>query len=81
MTGSEELTLGTLNSLKDHNVVIWEKHGCLAVGENIMEAYDNIDIIAKSASIYFLCKSAGYSPQGLSRAQISEIRSKFFKNY
>ena len=54
--GSHELAKATLKSLKNHKVILWEKHGCLAVGQDVHEAFDRIDIIAKAARIYLLGK-------------------------
>jgi rhamnulose-1-phosphate aldolase len=77
VTGSEQLAIETLKALKNHTVVIWEKHGTLAIGDSLTNAYDSIDIVAKSATIYFMCKSAGYSPQGMSLEQINALKRKF----
>jgi rhamnulose-1-phosphate aldolase len=52
--GSQELAKANLKSLKNHKVVLWEKHGCLAVGKDVHEAFDRIDIMAKAARIYHL---------------------------
>lgn len=50
--GSQELAKATLKSLKNHKVVVWEKHGCLALGKDVNEAFDRLDLMAKSAKIY-----------------------------
>jgi rhamnulose-1-phosphate aldolase len=52
--GSIGLAKANLKSLKDHKVVLWEKHGCLAVGKDVHEAFDRIDIMAKAARIYLM---------------------------
>lgn len=57
--GSQELAKATLKSLKNHKVVLWEKHGCLAVGKDVHEAFDRIDMMAKAARIYFMLKVEG----------------------
>jgi rhamnulose-1-phosphate aldolase len=57
--GSQELAKATLKSLKNHKVVLWEKHGCLATGKDVNEAFDRIDLIAKAANIYLMCRNAG----------------------
>jgi len=44
------------------------------VGNTFSDAFDTLDILAKSAKIYFLCKSAGMDPEGLSPAQLQGIR-------
>jgi rhamnulose-1-phosphate aldolase len=52
--GSEELAKATLKSLKNHKVILWEKHGCMATGKDVNEAFDRIDLMAKAAKIYLL---------------------------
>jgi rhamnulose-1-phosphate aldolase len=59
--GSQELAKATLKSLQNHKIVLWEKHGCLAIGKDVHEAFDRIDLMAKAARIYLLCKSSGLS--------------------
>jgi rhamnulose-1-phosphate aldolase len=59
--GSQELAKANLKSLKDHKVVLWEKHGCLAIGKDVHEAFDRIDLMAKAARIYLTCRQAGLS--------------------
>jgi rhamnulose-1-phosphate aldolase len=76
-TGSEALAVATVASLARHDVVIWEKHGVLAVGDSPHAALDRIDIVAKSARIWFLCRNAGYDPAGLSDDQLAELRAAF----
>lgn len=49
--GSDELAQGTLELLQQHNAILWEKHGIIAVGKDIMDAFDTIDILNKSAQI------------------------------
>jgi len=60
-----------------HRVVVWEKHGCLAVAPGITEAFDLIDTANKAAQLYLLACSSGQPPQGLSEAQITAIRAAF----
>jgi rhamnulose-1-phosphate aldolase len=56
--GSQELAKATLKSLKNHKVVLWEKHGCLATGKDVHEAFDRIDMMAKAAQIYYLINNS-----------------------
>lgn len=74
LSGTENIAAATLKGFEKHKVVLWEKHGCLALGRSLSEAFDNIDIIAKSAKIYFLAKSTGMEPEGLSPEQLEEIK-------
>jgi rhamnulose-1-phosphate aldolase len=75
LAGTESIAQATVRGLGNHKAVIWEKHGCLSVGGSLSEAFDVLDIIAKSARIYFLCKSAGMEPAGLTPAQMQQIRA------
>ena len=72
--GTEDIAVATLKGFEHHKVVLWEKHGCMTVARTLSEAFDNLDILAKSAKIYFLCKSTGQEPEGLNNTQLKEIR-------
>ena len=39
---------------------MWEKHGVFSVSENIMEAFDMVDTLVKSAQIYMISKGFYY---------------------
>lgn len=73
LPGSQELAEKTIDKLRSHSVVLWEKHGCLAVGRTANEAFDLIDTLNKSAQIYFVCRNSGVEPQGLSDEQVKEL--------
>jgi rhamnulose-1-phosphate aldolase len=74
LPGTENIAMATLKGFENHKVVVWEKHGCMAVGKSLPEAFDHLDLLAKSAGIYFQCRSAGMEPEGLSPGQLQEIR-------
>lgn len=63
----------TAKALKDHKAALWEKHGLFAIGDSPSETFDLTDILAKSASIYFLCRSTGREPEGLTESQAEEL--------
>ena len=50
--GTLALAHATIRQLEEHDVVFWEKHGILAVGEDLIECFDAIDTLSKSAQIY-----------------------------
>jgi len=75
--GSAELGEATVAAFENHRVVIWEKHGSVAVGRDLAEAFDLIDTMNKSARIFFLCKAAGYDPEGLTDEQVSRLERVF----
>ncbi len=76
--GSEELAQTTIKALEKHDVVLWEKHGCLAIGTDMLETFDRVDILNKAARIFFTCKNAGLDPEGLSDAQLNELERLFW---
>lgn len=71
--GSIELARATLVELKQHEVVCWEKHGVLAVGEDIVECFDTIDTLNKAVQIYLSARMAGYEPEGISERQLNDL--------
>jgi rhamnulose-1-phosphate aldolase len=75
--GSQELAGATARVLSDHRLCVWEKHGCVALGRDVLEAFDLIDTANKAAEIYLLCRGAGYEPQGLSPEQLDELTRRF----
>jgi rhamnulose-1-phosphate aldolase len=77
MPSSFELADATINELSDYDVVMWEKHGIVAVGENVIEAFDMVDTLSKSAQIYLTSKSMGFEPEGMTECQMNELKDAF----
>ena len=75
LPGSMELADRTLEKLQTHQVVLWEKHGCLALGKSVPDAFDKIDMFSRAARIWLICRNAGYDPQGLSKEQLDQLRN------
>ena len=42
-----------------------------------MDAFDQIDVLSKSAKIYLDCKAMGYEPTGMSDEQMAEMSRAF----
>jgi len=57
--GSPALGRATVRSLVRHDIVLWERHGCLATGSDIIDIFDLVDIMNKAAKIFFLRCAAG----------------------
>jgi len=74
--GTEQLAENTVASLQHHPIVLWGKHGCTAVGTDVQDAFDLIDVMNKSAQLFFLCREAGYTPQGLTEQEIEELKRR-----
>ena len=52
--GSNELAEATKEEFKHHDIVIWKKHGCIAISDTLWGATDLIDIVDKAAYISLL---------------------------
>ena len=77
LPGSNELANATLAELDDYDVVLWEKHGVFAQGLDVMDAFDQIDVLCKSAKIYIDAKCMGFEPEGMNEAQLKEMTKAF----
>ena len=75
--GTEKIAKMTVDTLRNHDIVVWEKHGVIAVGKTVSEAFDLIDLMAKSARIFFTCRDAGYFPEGLSEGQVFDLKKAY----
>jgi len=75
--GSLELAYATIKQLVTRDVVFWEKHGILAVGEDIIECFDAIDTLSKSAQIYMNARMTGYEPEGMTDQQLDDLVPAF----
>lgn len=77
MPGSVELANATLEQIKDYDVVMWEKHGVCAVGKDVMDAFDQIDVLNKAALIYTRAKSMGFEPEGMTDEAMQAVQDTF----
>jgi len=77
LPGSNELADATLKELEDYDVVMWEKHGVFAKGLDVMDAFDQIDVLSKSAKIYINARAMGFEPEGMSQEQMAEMTKAF----
>ncbi len=77
MPSSVELADATIEQLAEYDVVMWEKHGVCAVGPDIIEAFDQVDVLSKAAQIYLTAKSMGFEPTGTTQEQMDELKQAF----
>ena len=77
LPSSVDLAKATLEGIKKHDVVMWEKHGTVAVGQDIMDAFDQTDVLCKAANIYMCAKAMGSEPDGMTDAQMKEVQDVF----
>lgn len=77
LPGSIELANGTLEKLDEYDVVLWEKHGVFAVDIDIMSAFDQVDVLNKSALIFKAAKQMGFDPDGMTNEQMRDMSVAF----
>ena len=46
-------------------------------GKNLIECFDAIDTLSKSAQIYFSARMAGYEPAGMTDKQLDDLVPAF----
>ena len=77
LPGSLKLADMTVEALRQYDAALWEKHGALAAGCDVLEAFDFIDVANKGAKIFLQCLSAGFVPEGMNDAQMKELEEAF----
>jgi len=78
LPGSEKLAISTLEKISNgFSVIMWQKHGCLAVSDSPVSAFDAIDILNKGAQVLLACLNAGETPEGLSGTELTELKQAF----
>ena len=77
LPSSVELAEATLEKIKTHDVVLWEKHGTVAVGKDIMDAFDQTDVLCKAANIYMCARNMGSEPDGMTDEAMKEVQDVF----
>lgn len=78
LPSSVQLAEETIKAIDDnYDVVMWEKHGVFAVGDDVMEAFDMIDVLNKSAIIYRDARAMGFVPDGMTQEQMQELSAVF----
>ena len=48
-----------------------------AVDTDIMDAFDQVDVLNKAAQIYISAKNMGFEPEGMTDAQMHELSTVF----
>lgn len=75
--GTVELAEATVRELDEYDIVMWEKHGAVGIGADLIEPFDMIDTFTKSAKIYMSAMAMGFAPTGMTDAQMNEMKEKF----
>ena len=61
LPGTVELANASLKAFAEHDIVLWEKHGCYAIGADVHDAFDLTDIVVKAAGIYLQCMARTFT--------------------
>ena len=77
LPGSQLLAELSVKGLKNHNVALWLKHGALAAGKDLLEAFDYLDVANKGCAIYMKCLASGFKPIGLTKEELNELDETF----
>jgi rhamnulose-1-phosphate aldolase len=80
LTGSDALAEATAEAAGATPLVVWPRHGCVATGAGLEDAFDRIDVAAASLRIWLQCRAAGYEPVGLTEEQVAELRKRFTRS-
>jgi L-fuculose-phosphate aldolase len=76
LPGSPELVNNVVAALGTRNAVILANHGTLSVGRNVREAFNNCELLEKTARVYILAMGLG-SPTPLP-VDMAEVERAFF---
>jgi len=78
LPGSEDLTAGSVESLRRHQLIVWGKHGVMARSDSsILRAVDLVEYAETAARYEILNLSSGEIGQGLDPEEIRAICREF----
>ena len=76
--GSPELMAGNIESLRDHRIVVWAKHGVMARSDvSVKRAADRVEYAETAAKYEYLNLRVGEIGEGLSTEEIRSICKTF----
>ena len=78
--GSEELAVNAEKAMRGTNVAFLANHGCIGAGENLEQAYANVELLELCCKIYLAACSAGI-PIPISEDDIRLTREEFAAKY
>ena len=72
--GTEELGYATAHAFIKKRMALWEKHGVVAVAQDLPQALDCVEVLEKAAEIYW---KAGGKPEGLKKEDVDATRARW----
>ena len=76
LMGTKELANTAAEACLKGNVILLENHGVLAVGENLLQAFDRLEVCEAAAKMTFITELMGKRKE-LSKSQLQEIDDLF----
>jgi len=76
LPGSERLAFEVASATKRSNVVIMKNHGVLAVGENLLQAFDRIEVLENAAKMTIMTHLLAQKME-LTDSQLEELALHF----
>lgn len=76
LMGTQDLADVVAQASSEGNVILLENHGVLAVGENLLQAYDRLEVTEASAKMTFITDLMGERKE-LSASELKEIDNLF----
>jgi rhamnulose-1-phosphate aldolase len=74
LPGSLELAARTARLAREHAVIVWCKHGLLALGESWGEVLDRVEYLETAARYYFLLEGRA---EGFDEEELRELTKRF----
>ncbi|MBM7615940.1 class II aldolase/adducin family protein [Alkaliphilus hydrothermalis] len=80
--GTDELGKNVVKALEDGRyAVLMAKHGLVAVGRNLKEAWTSAEVAEKSAQLASIVKGMNKAPGGLCEKEIEDMRRIYLESY
>jgi rhamnulose-1-phosphate aldolase len=69
-TGSKKLAEQTKKKFNNHKIILWKKHGCVSIGTNLNDAFEGIEMLVRSAKIFFTSSASDNKQDDISVSKI-----------
>ena len=77
LPGGMVLGARSAQALQAADILVWDRHGALAVGENMKLALDRLELAEKAARVWWLAHQTGEAPIGMPAGIFQSLRSRF----
>jgi len=74
--GTVALARATRAALDRADVLVWDRHGALALGRDLDEAMDRLELAEKAARLWWIARRVGEWPRGLPGALLERMQQE-----